>query len=140
MVSDLKSLALKGCKFAAAGKVFFYRFFSLSLNLFLPPLPKIQCPYFLDFWNPWGKVTKRSGLKFYNFCLSLTIRIFLYRCYYPHWSRDAFALSPVCGIFFWKPKTLGICPCFNAKVPMFSPLGGLLSQKCQFKGKLNLHI
>ena len=42
--------------------------FSLRLTVFLPPLPKVQCPNFLDFRNPWGKVMERSGLRFENFC------------------------------------------------------------------------
>ena len=36
--------------------------FSLRLTLFLPPLPEVKCPNFLDFWNPWGKVMERNGL------------------------------------------------------------------------------
>ena len=39
---------------------------------------------------------KKKFLVFGKFCL--TSRIFFYRCYYPHRSRDA--LSPVCGILF----------------------------------------
>ena len=34
------------------------------LNVFLPPLPEVGCPIFLEIWNPWGKVMERSGLKF----------------------------------------------------------------------------
>ena len=34
------------------------------LNVFLPPLPKVGCPIFLEIWNPWGKVMVRSGLTF----------------------------------------------------------------------------
>ena len=63
MVSDLKAFAHKGCKIVAAKKVF-YRFlliFSFHLNVFLHILPGVQCPNFLDFQNPWGKVMERSG-------------------------------------------------------------------------------
>ena len=70
VVSHLTTFAHKGCKIAAAKKVFFTDFFflicSLRLNVFLPPLPKVQCPNFLDFQNPWGKVMERSGLRFAN--------------------------------------------------------------------------
>ena len=38
------------------------------LNLFLPPLPKVGCPLFLEILNPWGKVMERSGLRFEHFC------------------------------------------------------------------------
>ena len=37
------------------------------LNIFLPPLPKVRCPTFLEIRNPWGKVMKRSGLTFKTF-------------------------------------------------------------------------
>ena len=70
VVSDLKIFAHKGCKIAVAKKVF-YRFFnicSFCLNIFLPPLPEVQCPNFLDFRNLWGKVLEKSGLRFENFC------------------------------------------------------------------------
>ena len=39
-----------------------------NLTVFLPPLPEVQCPNFLDFRNPLGKVMKRSCLRFENFC------------------------------------------------------------------------
>ena len=37
--------------------------FSLPLTVFLPPLPEVQRPNFLDIWNPWGKIRERSGLR-----------------------------------------------------------------------------
>ena len=37
------------------------------LIVFLPPLPEIECPIFLNIGNPWGKVMKISGLIFENF-------------------------------------------------------------------------
>ena len=70
MVSDVITFAHKGCKIAASKKVF-YRFFvisSLCLNVFLPPLPEVQFPNFLDFGNLWGKVMEINGLRFDNFC------------------------------------------------------------------------
>ena len=101
----------------------FYRFFFhlfTQFKLLFPPLPKVQCPNFLDFQTRWGKEMKRSGLRFENFCykgckiaaptpkknLSFSVNFaliagfFWYRCYYPHSSRDA--LSPVCGIFEFR--------------------------------------
>ena len=41
------------------------------LNLFLPPLPEVGCPIFLEIRNPWGKVMERSGLRFEHFCLKI---------------------------------------------------------------------
>ena len=37
------------------------------LTVFLPPLPKVRCPIFLEIRNPWGKVKTRSGLTFEHF-------------------------------------------------------------------------
>ena len=84
------------------------------LNVFLPPLPEVGCPIFLEIRNPWGKVMERSGLRYEHFCLKIVLNrrakksfflllilpwstLLWHRCYYPHRSRDA--LSPVCGIF-----------------------------------------
>ena len=41
------------------------------LNVFLPPLREVGCPKFLEIWNPWGKVMKRSDLTFEHFCLKI---------------------------------------------------------------------
>ena len=76
MVSDLKTFTKKGCKIATQKKFifelvlpywarfFWYQCFSLRLTVFLPKLPKLQCPNFLDFRNPWEKIFRRSGLRF----------------------------------------------------------------------------
>ena len=41
------------------------------LNVFLPPLPKVGCPIFLEIRNPWGKSNGKSGLLFEHFCLKI---------------------------------------------------------------------
>ena len=41
--------------------------FDYHLNVFLPPLPNIGCPKFLEILNIRGKVMARNGLKFENF-------------------------------------------------------------------------
>ena len=79
----------------AAQKKFFSSFFSVFfgfrsfLTVFVPPLPEVGCPIFLEIrnpWgkvierspvfleirNPWGKVMERSGLRYENFCLKLS--------------------------------------------------------------------
>ena len=101
-----------------------YGFFSfVHYVCHLPPLPKVQCPNFLDFRNPWGKRMERRGLRsetfahkgckitaqtkvcfFGEFCL--TSMIFWCRWYFFHWSRDS--LSPICGIFQTMFTTLYI--------------------------------
>ena len=55
-------------------KVFFPSLFSLlryRLTVFLPPLPEVRCPIFLEIRNPSGKVMERSGLIFEHFCLKV---------------------------------------------------------------------
>ena len=59
-----------------AKKVFFFTFFGLLrflvfLTVFLPPLPKVGCPIFLEIRNPWGKVIERSRLRYEHFCLKI---------------------------------------------------------------------
>ena len=41
------------------------------LTVFLPPLPEVGCPMFLEIRNPWGKVMERSGLRYEHFCLKI---------------------------------------------------------------------
>ena len=36
---------------------------------FFPPLPEVRRPIFLDLRKLWGKVMKRSGLRFEHFSL-----------------------------------------------------------------------
>ena len=40
--------------------------------VFLPPLPEVGCPIFLEIRNPWGKVMERSGLRYEHFCLKVS--------------------------------------------------------------------
>ena len=73
MVSDLKTVTNKGCNIAVQ-KMFVFGGFCLTeqdflvlvfltpITVLLPPLPKVQCANFLDFWNLWGKVIKKTGL------------------------------------------------------------------------------
>ena len=61
---------LKLSKIAAQKKVFFFLSF-FTFEVFLPPLPKVGCPIFLEIQNPWGKVMERSGLTFEHFCLEV---------------------------------------------------------------------
>jgi hypothetical protein len=42
-----------------------------ELTVFLPQLPKVGCPIFLEIRNHWGKVMERSGLIFKHFCLEV---------------------------------------------------------------------
>ena len=116
VVSDLKTLAPKGCKIAATKKSF-YRFFLFVLNVFLPPLLKVQCPNFLYFWNPGKKVMLIDGAKlvidsaklqrsFFLVNFAFLAGFFWYQCYYPHRSRDA--TSPV-WVIFLSINPLGRC-------------------------------
>ena len=62
------------------------------LKVFLPPLPEVGCPIFLEIRNPWGKVMEIRSIFVYSWSTLLC-----YWCYCPHRTRDA--LSPVFGIF-----------------------------------------
>ena len=48
-------------------RVFVCSILSYRLTVFLPPLPEIGCPIFLEIRNSWGKVLERSGLTFEHF-------------------------------------------------------------------------
>ena len=77
MFSDLKTFTNKGCKIAAE---YFFKFFALlrkiflvlvflvRFTVFLPLLPNVQCPNFIDCLNPLGKLLVRIGLIFENIC------------------------------------------------------------------------
>ena len=70
-------------------------FFEVRLNVFLPPLPEVGCPNFLEILYSWGKVMERSSLRFEFFtntgckiaaqkkvCLgALLSMIFFYLCF-----------------------------------------------------------
>ena len=64
-----ENFAHKGCKIAAAEFIFtdFFLICSLYLNVFLPQIRKVQCPNFLGFQNPRGKIMEGNGLRFENF-------------------------------------------------------------------------
>ena len=57
-----RNVRLSVCLFVPVCSLLRYR-----LNVFLPPLPKVGCPIFLEIRNPWGKVMERSGLRLEHF-------------------------------------------------------------------------
>ena len=64
----LKSLRKK--KFFSSLFLVFFGFRSF-LTVFVPPLPEVRCPIFLEIRNPWGKVMARSGLGYEHFVLKI---------------------------------------------------------------------
>ena len=50
-------------------------FLRYLLTLFFSPLAKVGCPKFLEIQTPWGKVVKRSGLRFEHFCSNLVKKL-----------------------------------------------------------------
>ena len=74
--SQIWTFLLENClKLPRKKKFFFLSLFSLlryRLTVFLPPLPKVGCPIFLEIRNPWGKVMERSGLRYEHFVLKLS--------------------------------------------------------------------
>ena len=55
-------LSVRLCVFLSVCSLLSYR-----LNVFLPPLPKVGCPIFLEIRNSWGKVVGKSGLRCEHF-------------------------------------------------------------------------
>ena len=74
MVSDLKTSAHEECKIAAAKKVFYKKILficSLRSNVFLPPLPEVRCPNFLDtYTNIYIKILMHVSLFLFNTSLT----------------------------------------------------------------------
>ena len=68
-VSKLSKIAAEKKVFSSLFSVFF-GFWSF-LTVFLPPLPEVGCPIFLEIRNPWGQVMERSGLRYEHFVWKL---------------------------------------------------------------------
>ena len=121
MVSDLAMLAHKGCKIAAAKKVFysFFHLFALFKPLFAPisqsSIYKLfrfseslgksnakKCSQNTKFSQKGCKIAAQKKCFLANF--ALLAGFFWYWCYYPLRSSDA--LFPVCGIFFQMAEQL----------------------------------
>ena len=75
--SQIWTFLFENCRKLRHKKMFFSSLFSIFfcfrsfLTVFLPPLPEVGCPIFLEIRNPWGKVLERSGLTFEHFCLEV---------------------------------------------------------------------
>ena len=72
--SQIWTFLFENCLKSLRKKKNFSIFFTFEvpfLRSFLPPLPKVGCPIFLEIQNPWGKVMERSGLTFEHFCLEV---------------------------------------------------------------------
>ena len=52
-------------------RVFVCSLLRYRLTVFLPPLPKVRSPIFIEIRNPSGKVTERSGLRLEHSCLKI---------------------------------------------------------------------
>ena len=67
----------ENCLKSPRKKKFFSTLFSVFFGFrsflmdFLPPLPKVECPIFLEIRNPWGKVFERNGLRYQHFYLKI---------------------------------------------------------------------
>ena len=75
--SQIRTFFFKNCLKSPLKKKFFSSLFSVFfgfrsfLTVFLPPLPEVGCPIFLEIRNPWGKVMARSGFRYEHFCLKI---------------------------------------------------------------------
>ena len=68
MLSISQNVRLCVCLFVCLSVCSLLRY---RLSVILPPLPEVGCQIFLEIRNPWGKVMKRSGLKFEHSCLEI---------------------------------------------------------------------
>ena len=71
MLSISQNFHLCVCVCVCLCACLFVHFLSYRLTVFLPPLPEVGCPIFLEIRNPWGKVMERSGLTFEHFSLKV---------------------------------------------------------------------
>ena len=79
--SEIWTFLFENCRKWPRKKKFFFlhffHFFSIFfgfrsfLTVFLPPLPEVGCPIFLEIRNPWGKVMERNGLRYEHFWLKI---------------------------------------------------------------------
>ena len=75
--SQIWTFLFENCLKSPRKKKFFSSLFLVFLGfwsflmVFLPPLPEVGCPIFLEIRNPWGKVMERSGLRYEHFCLEI---------------------------------------------------------------------
>jgi len=75
--SQIWTFLFENCRKSRHKKMFFSSLFSIFfgfrsfLTVFLPPLPEVGYPIFLEIRNPWGKVMERSGLRYEHFCLKI---------------------------------------------------------------------
>ena len=67
------------------------------LNVFLPPLPEVGCPIFLEIRNPWGNEMETSGLRFEHYCLKIVKNcptiFFLLILPYKTWGKPRFPMD-----------------------------------------------
>ena len=75
-------------KFFSSLFLVFFCFWSL-LTVFLPPLLEVGCPIFLEIRIPWGKVMKRSGLRYEHFCLKIVWNCRKKKSFFLHFFRSS---------------------------------------------------
>ena len=84
----------------------FFGFWSF-LTVFLPPLPEVRCPIFLEIRNPWGKVMERSGLRYEHFCLKIVENRVTKKSFF----------SPLFSLFFYLLRFLVFLTVFLPPLP-----------------------
>ena len=65
------------------------------LTVFLPPLPEVGCPIFLEIRNPCWKVLERSGLRYEHFSWKIVLNRRAKKSFFLHFFRS----SSVFGLF-----------------------------------------
>ena len=80
---------------------FFWIFFGFRsfLTVFLPPLPEVRCPIFLQIRNPWGKEMESSSLRYEHFCLKIVENRVTKKSFFFSPLFSLFLSSSVFGLF-----------------------------------------
>ena len=58
MLSISRNVHMFVCLFVSVSVCSLLRY---RLTVFLPPLPEVECPLFLEIWNPWEKEMEKNG-------------------------------------------------------------------------------
>ena len=99
--SQIWTFLFENCLKLLRKKKFFSSLFSVFfgfrsfLTVFVPPLPEVGCPIFLEIRNPRGKVMERSGLRYEHFCLTIVSNCRKKKVFFLHFFRS----SSVFGLF-----------------------------------------
>ena len=95
--------------------------------VFLPPLPKVGCPIFLEIGSPWGKVMKRSGLTFEHFCMEMVLNRRTKKVFF---FADFFKKKLGFGVFLVHPPMASVLLSASVERCFVSRMRDFCDRKC----------